>query len=170
MRTEGNIIELEGNIMGYTLGNIIQVTLQALDISGSTGLSFATIDPALSVGRTTASSSSSGATSSQVQVGGVKVISESSSLAVSADNDSVTVTGGLGKETYLYHEGSLRLTINDFSVEQGDNLVIDRSLQPAMTMTPDGTGGTLLSFGALAGGIDLKGVPEFPATALSIAL
>jgi hypothetical protein len=70
---------------------------------------------------------------------------------------TLEVRGGGGSDTYVYHQGNSRLTVDDFSAAKGDVLKVDSLLLASLTSVKDGTGGTLLTF-ASGGGIDLKGV------------
>jgi hypothetical protein len=70
---------------------------------------------------------------------------------------TLEVKGGGGSDTYIYHQGDSRLTVDDFSAAKGDVLKVDSLLLASLTSVKDGTGGTLLTF-ASGGGIDLKGV------------
>jgi hypothetical protein len=91
-----------------------------------------------------------------------QVTLDAGALSLSAGTGPLTVSGGPGADAYAYHVGNGKLTITDFAVSQGDVLNIDSALQAAMTTSTDGSGGTLLSFGANAGGIDLQGVATLP--------
>jgi hypothetical protein len=91
----------------------------------------------------------------------------SGALSLSTGKGAMNVIGGSGRDTYAYHAGSGQLTIADFSLAQGDALKIDKALQGAMTAGADGSGGTLLSFGTLAAGIDLKGVASVPTSGIA---
>jgi hypothetical protein len=71
---------------------------------------------------------------------------------------SLDVTGGAGKDAYVFHAASGVLTVEDFSPAKGDTLTIDTSLQGSLHQTTDGMGGTLLTFGTAGHGIDLHGV------------
>lgn len=77
------------------------------------------------------------------------------------------ITGGSGADSYDFHANSLFLAIEDFSAAKGDTLTIDASLLGAMQQRSDGQGGTLLTFGASGGAIDLKQVTTFPTILLS---
>jgi hypothetical protein len=70
---------------------------------------------------------------------------------------TLEVDGGGGTDTYIYHQGDGRLTVDDFSATNGDVLTIDSQLRASMTVVADGTGGSLLLF-ASGGGVDLKGI------------
>ncbi len=77
-----------------------------------------------------------------------------------AGSGSLDVTGGSGKDAYVYHAGSGLLTIEDFSFGKGDTLTVDRALLASAHKAPDGHGGTMLTFGAAGQGVDLLGVPS----------
>ena len=64
-------------------------------------------------------------------------------------------TGGSDATDYLLHAGSGSLVVEDFDLDKGDTLTVDKSLQGALAQAPDGHGGTLLSFGAKQGSVDL---------------
>ena len=87
-----------------------------------------------------------------------QVTLDEGTLSLDAGTGPLTVSGGPGADAYSYHVGSGKLTISDFTVSQGDVLKIDSALQGAMKTSTDGSGGTLLTFGTSAGGIDLQGV------------
>ena len=58
------------------------------------------------------------------------------------------MTGGGGKDAYVFPANSGLLTIEDFPTAKGDTLTVDKALQGAMQQTSDGQGGTMLTFGA----------------------
>jgi hypothetical protein len=70
---------------------------------------------------------------------------------------TLEVNGGGGTDTYIYHQGDGRMTVDLFSAAKGDVLTIDAQLKASMTVVADGSGGTLLLF-ASGGGVDLKGI------------
>ena len=74
---------------------------------------------------------------------------------------SLDVTGGAGKDAYVFHSNSGSLTLEDFSLAKGDTLAIDKSLQGSMKATSDGLGGIMLSFGT-NDSIDLRSVAAVP--------
>ena len=82
-----------------------------------------------------------------------------------AGTGAMEVTGGGGADAYIFNAGSGSLTIDDFSAAKGDRLTIAANLQPSMTPSTDGAGGTLISF-AGAGSIDLKSVATLPSSAI----
>jgi hypothetical protein len=93
------------------------------------------------------------------------VTADGGSHRFTAGKAALTVAGGAGADAYVYHAGNARLTITDFAAAKGDTLHIDKALQGAMRIAADGQGGTLLSFGTLGAGIDLKGLANAPTTA-----
>ena len=72
-----------------------------------------------------------------------------------AGTGSLDVTGGPDAASYVLHAGSGPLTVEDFDPAKGDTLSVDKALQGALAQAPDGHGGTLLTFGAKQGSIDL---------------
>jgi hypothetical protein len=83
---------------------------------------------------------------------------------------SLDVTGGSGSDTYVFHTGSGLLTIEDFSADTGDKLVLDSALQASMVQSSDNQGGTLITFGSGATqAIDLRGVGAVPNGAIAWA-
>ena len=72
-----------------------------------------------------------------------------------AGSGSLDVTGGSDATGYVLHAGSGSLVVEDFDLDKGDTLTVDKSLQGALAQAPDGHGGTLLSFGAKQGSVDL---------------
>ncbi len=72
---------------------------------------------------------------------------------------SLDVTGGAGKDAYVFHADGGLLTLEDFSLAKGDTLTIDKSLQGSLHQMSDGRGGTMLTFGTdTTHGVDLHGV------------
>jgi Ca2+-binding RTX toxin-like protein len=94
------------------------------------------------------------------------IIADSGSNTFIAGQGTLTITGGGGANNYVYHMDSARVTIQDFSAAKGDVLEIDKTLQRIMSQTSDNHGGTMLSFGSAAAGIDLKGVVALPSTSI----
>lgn len=94
------------------------------------------------------------------------IIADSGSHTFIAGEGTLTITGGGGANNYVYHMGSALMTIQDFSAAKGDILEIDKPLQGLMSQTSDNQGGTVLSFGSAATGIDLKGVVALPSTSI----
>jgi len=72
-----------------------------------------------------------------------------------AGTGSLTVTGGSDASGYVLHAGSGQMSVDDFNFGKGDTLTVDKSLQGALKQAGDGHGGTLLTFGAGQGSIDL---------------
>lgn len=72
-----------------------------------------------------------------------------------AGTGTLDVTGGAGKDAYVFHAGSGVLKIEDFSFSAGDTLTVDRALKPFAHQAPDGHGGTMLTFGTSGHGIDI---------------
>ena len=72
-----------------------------------------------------------------------------------AGTGSMDITGGSGPSNFILHAGSGKLTIEDFLSSKGDVLTVDKALQPNFKQASDGHGGTLLTFGANQGSIDL---------------
>ena len=70
---------------------------------------------------------------------------------------SMDITGGSGASDFILHAGGGKLTIEDFLLSKGDMLTVDKALQPNFKQASDGDGGTLLTFGANQGSIDLIG-------------
>ncbi len=70
---------------------------------------------------------------------------------------SMDITGGSGASDFILHAGSGKLTIEDFLPSKGDVLTVGKALQPNFKQASDGHGGTLLTFGAGQGSIDLIG-------------
>jgi len=94
------------------------------------------------------------------------IIADGGSHTFIAGKGALTITGGPGANNYVYNRGSALMTIQDFSVAEGDILMIDKILQGAMHQTPDNQGGTMMSFGSAAAGIDVKGVVGLPSTSI----
>jgi hypothetical protein len=89
------------------------------------------------------------------------VLADGGTNTFNAGHGALEVSGGSGLNTYIYASGDARLTVDDFSAAQGDLLSIDKTLESSMVQSPDGQGGTLLTFGT-GGGIDLKGISTLP--------
>jgi len=83
------------------------------------------------------------------------VTADSGANAFVASTGSLDVTGGPDAAAYVLHAGSGPLTVEDFDPGKGDTLAVDKALQGALAQAPDGHGGTLLTFGARQGSIDL---------------
>ena len=80
---------------------------------------------------------------------------------------SLDVTGGGGKDAYVFHATSGQLTLEDFSLAKGDTLTIDKSLQGSLHEASDGNGGMMLSFGSNGQSVDLHGVASLPASGVN---
>lgn len=91
------------------------------------------------------------------------VKSDGGTNSFTAGGGTLDVTGGRGADTYIYNAGAARLTVEDFSATKGDVLKVDSSLQGSLMTASDGHGGTMLTFGTMGGGIDLKGVAQMSA-------
>jgi len=94
------------------------------------------------------------------------IIADSGSHTFIAGEGTLTIIGGGGANKYVYHMGSALMTIQDFSAAKGDILEIDKTLRGLMSQTSDNQGGTMLSFGSAAAGIDLKGMVALPSTSI----
>jgi len=77
-----------------------------------------------------------------------------------AGTGSMDITGGSGASDFILHAGGGKLTVQDFLASKGDAITVDRALQPNFKQASDGHGGTLLTFGANQGSIDLIRVPS----------
>jgi uncharacterized protein (TIGR01370 family) len=75
-----------------------------------------------------------------------------------AGTGSLDVTGGGGKDAYVFHANSGMLSVKDFSLAKGDTLTVDKILQGSLQQTSDGQGGTMLSFGTAGHGVDIHGI------------
>ena len=80
---------------------------------------------------------------------------------------NLDVTGGAGKDAYVFHSSSGGLTLEDFSVAKGDTLTLDKSLQGSMHQATDGVGGLMLTFGTTGHYVDIHGVASLPNTGVS---
>jgi hypothetical protein len=83
-----------------------------------------------------------------------------------AGSGTLDVTGGSGKDTYLFHAGGGLLKIEDFSLQKGDSITVDRSLSGRLTETADGHGGVMLTFGTPGHGIDIANLTSVPLSAI----
>ena len=72
-----------------------------------------------------------------------------------AGTASLTVTGGSGASDFILHAGSGEMIIEDFNFAKGDALTVDKALQASFSQASDNHGGTMLSFGAGQGSVDL---------------
>jgi hypothetical protein len=85
-----------------------------------------------------------------------------------ASTGAMDVTGGAGKDSYVFHANNGLLKIEDFSIAKGDTLTIDKTLQGALRQTSDGQGGTMLTFGAGATrGVDIHGMAIPPTASIT---
>ena len=82
---------------------------------------------------------------------------------------SMDITGGSGASDFILHAGSGTLAIEDFLAAKGDVLTVDKALQPSFKQASDGHGGTLLTFGANQGSIDLVGVASITPSSVTFA-
>jgi parallel beta-helix repeat protein len=79
-----------------------------------------------------------------------------------AGTGSLDVTGGGGKDAYVFHSNSGLLSIEDFSLSKGDTLTVDKALEGALSQVSDNQGGTMLTFGATGHGVDIHGIAALP--------
>ena len=82
-----------------------------------------------------------------------------------AGTGSLDVTGGGGKDGYVFHANSGLLTIADFSLAQGDTLTVDKALQGTLKQASDGQGGPC-SPSAQATRSTFTGSPRCPAPSI----
>ena len=100
--------------------------------------------------------------------GSATVKADTGTNTFTAGSGSLDVTGGGGKDTYVFHANSGLLTIEDFSAAKGDKLVIDSAMKASMVQASDYQGGTLITFGSGAShAIDVHGLAAVPASAIS---
>jgi Ca2+-binding RTX toxin-like protein len=99
-------------------------------------------------------------------VAAATIMADTGSNTFISGKGPLTITGGAGADSYVYHTGSALMTIQDFSVAKGDVLMIDKTLQGSMSQTSDNQGGTMVSFGSAAVGIDVKGMATFSPTSI----
>ena len=84
-----------------------------------------------------------------------------------AGTGTLDVTGGGGKDAYVFHANGGLLKLEDFSIAKGDTLTVDKTLQGAMHQASDGQGGTMITFGAGAThGVDIHGLATMPTTSV----
>ncbi|MGA8192638.1 MAG: hypothetical protein WB902_04625, partial [Acetobacteraceae bacterium] len=84
-----------------------------------------------------------------------------------AGTGTLDVTGGGGKDAYVFHANGGLLKLEDFSIAKGDTLTVDKTLQGAMQQTSDGQGGTMIAFGVGAThGVDIHGLATMPTTSV----
>ena len=97
--------------------------------------------------------------------GQATVTADAGSNKFVAGTGTLDVTGGGGKDAYVFHANSGLLTIEDFSIAKGDTLTVDKALQGSLQQASDGQGGTMLTFGAGAThGVDIHGMAALPST------
>jgi hypothetical protein len=94
------------------------------------------------------------------------VLADGGTNTFTAGKGALDVTGGPGANSYIYHTGNALLTIGDFSAAKGAALTVDTALKGSLVIGSDGHGGTMLSFGSLAAGIDIKGLATMPAASI----
>jgi hypothetical protein len=84
-----------------------------------------------------------------------------------AGTGTLDVTGGGGKDAYVFHANGGLLKLEDFSIAKGDTLTVDKTLQGAMHQASDGQGGTMITFGGGAThGVDIHGTATMPTTSV----
>ena len=88
-------------------------------------------------------------------LGADTVTADSGANEFVAGTGSLDVTGGPDAASYVLHAGGGALTVEDFDPGKGDTLAVDKALGGALAQASDGHGGTLLTFGAKQGSIDL---------------
>jgi hypothetical protein len=82
-----------------------------------------------------------------------------------AGTGSLDVTGGAGKDEYVFHAKGGLLTLEDFSLAKGDKLTIDKSLNGSLHQATDGKGGVMLTFGTdTSHGVDIRGLASVSST------
>jgi hypothetical protein len=102
--------------------------------------------------------------------GSATVTANAGTNTFTAGAGNLDVTGGSGSDSYVFHTGSGSLTIQDFSADKGDKIVLDSALQASMVQGSDNQGGTLITFGSGATqAIDLRGVATIPTGAITWA-
>jgi hypothetical protein len=94
------------------------------------------------------------------------VLADGGKNAFAAGKGALDVTGGPGASAYYYHSGNALLTIEDFSAAKGATLTVDTALKGSLVIGSDGHAGTMLSFGSLAAGIDIKVLATMPAASI----
>ena len=133
---------LDGDVFSLGTDGVIQAVLG----SASTSISFLGATPVNLTGGSAAASVLTAATNNTFTPG----------------SGALTVTGGPGADSYVFHAGSGLLTITDFSVAKGDTLTADASLSGSLQQASDGNGGTMISFGG-SNAIDVRGMTTVPA-------
>jgi parallel beta-helix repeat protein len=96
--------------------------------------------------------------------GQATVTADAGSNKFVAGAGSLDVTGGPGKDAYVFHSTSGLLTLEDFSLAKGDTLTIDKSLQGSLHEASDGIGGVMLTFGTAGHGVDIHGLAALPSS------
>jgi Ca-dependent carbohydrate-binding module xylan-binding len=119
-------------------GNVVSVTLG----SGGSQLSF--------IGAHAITLTGGSGTSS--------VTSDTGNNSFTTGTGGLDVTGGGGANAYVFHAGAGFLTIEDFSLAKGDTLMVDQALQGSLVKIPDGKDGTILNFGTVGQGVDIRGI------------
>jgi hypothetical protein len=100
--------------------------------------------------------------------GQATVTADAGSNRFTAGTGTLDVTGGGGKDAYVFHATSGVLKLEDFSLAKGDTLTIDKSLQGALSQASDGQGGTMLTFGTGAThAVDIHGLAAMPSTSIA---
>ncbi|MGD0108660.1 MAG: hypothetical protein ABSC06_32165, partial [Rhodopila sp.] len=94
------------------------------------------------------------------------VVADGGNNTFTAGPGTLDVTGGTGADSYIYHSGNALLTVEDFAAAKGDILTIDSALKGSLVSASDGNGGTMLTFGSLGAGVDLKGLATMPTTSI----
>ena len=133
---------LDGDVFSLGTDGVIQAVLG----SASTSISVLGATPVNLTGGSAAASVLTAATNNTFTPG----------------SGALTVTGGPGADSYVFHAGSGLLTITDFSVAKGDTLTADASLSGSLQQASDGNGGTMISFGG-SNAIDVRGMTTVPA-------
>jgi hypothetical protein len=83
-----------------------------------------------------------------------------------AGTGRVDVTGGAAADTYIFHAGDGVMTVENFSLQQGDRLLVDSALESSVQETSTSSA-TVLTFGAgNTEEIVLKGVSSLPLSAI----
>jgi Ca2+-binding RTX toxin-like protein len=84
-----------------------------------------------------------------------------------AGTGALDITGGAGKDAYVFHAGAGVLKIEDFSFSGGDSLTVDKALKPFTQQASDGHGGTMLTFGATGHGVDIANMSSLSSAQMS---
>ncbi len=72
--------------------------------------------------------------------GQATVTADAGSNKFVAGTGTLDVTGGGGKDAYVFHANGGLLKLEDFSIAKGDTLTVDKALQGTMQQTSDGQG------------------------------